>query len=344
MFSANFIRLAAILAAGVALTGCDLVKAPKSVNEMNDKMNSLSSNMDAMNTKMDATVAGINSTNNAVHDQQIVLPYEALLKPEYTRDLDPIPADMMPFGKKLAEAATREELIALTYLWLKKIDEVFPVRAVERLPDGKPSLDPDGNTKPIPFTQAEIERIQREKEIRLKGLMVIAGFTPQSIVEEIVQKDVLRKVAGMSLSQRQKAGLKRQTAYKFLMLRAQFLEEVLLKSSALTSLRDVGEFETALMYNEQLDFITKLPFADHIAYRTKLADAQFTGMDWEALLDKRAAFKIWRSINAAFDVDLKIGGQTLTGDPVRDDELFARERAEALAMRAKVEAYIASYR
>jgi hypothetical protein len=136
----------------------------------------------------------------------------------------------------------------------------------------------------------------------------------------------------------------RKSALKFLMMRAEFIKEVLLDSSVMNSLTDIGELAEAIKFTEQLDYIVKLPFADRIAYKTKYADPQFEGLDLAKLLDKKVAKRTWQSIDAAFDVSLKIGGQTMTGDPVADEQMFARERASADSLRSRVKAYLETYK
>ena len=50
--------------------------------------------------KMDDMINKTNHLNQIVDLQAEMLPFEGLLKPEYGRDLAPIPFDLMPYAKK----------------------------------------------------------------------------------------------------------------------------------------------------------------------------------------------------------------------------------------------------
>lgn len=301
-----------LIALSFALVGCQAIDAVDATTQMPGKMG-------AMLAKMDETNAGINKTNDAVHDQAVVLPFEALLDPKYSTKLMPVPTGMMPFGKKLAERAYPDEIIEITYLWLKEIDEVYPEKAVNDKGDE------------LPYTKEQVAQINHEKLARFMALQVIAGFTRQETVEQIVRDQIWSN------------GRHKKTAYKFLMLRAQFVRDILLDASLLASpLSEVGEIDQAITYASQLDYIAKLPFVDSVAVRTKGFLAPMDNMS--ELLDKKIAVKKWNKIDSAFDLDLKVGKQVVSGDPQKDEQLYRDSLARAASLRDRVKGYISSWK
>ena len=73
--------------------GCKVTDALNSTAGMDQRMIQLQSGMDTTNKNMEKMV-------DAVHDQQVVLPYEQLLTAENATVLKPIPFKMMAYGEK----------------------------------------------------------------------------------------------------------------------------------------------------------------------------------------------------------------------------------------------------
>ena len=227
--------------------------------------------MDKMLTGMDQTNNKIETTNQAVHQQILMLAKEEMLNEHNSQYLLP-PIGMMPGGKAFAEEATPEELMQITYAWLKEIDQV---QAGE------------GNT----MTSDEVDR---DKAVKLTALQIIAGFTPQSVVKQIVGTYIYSK------------GLYEHTAKAFLALRAYFIQAYRLENGPLTdegtNLNMVAE---AIERTKFIQYITSLPFRDEIRVEINGFDDDVTYETWARTfsLEKDLATNLWNAILFLFEED-----------------------------------------
>ncbi len=217
--------------------GCKLTDALNSTAGMDKRMTELQAGMDTTNKNMEKMVA-------AVHDQQVVLPYEQLLLPENASVLKPIPFKMMAYGEKMAQAMTAEELVRLTYLWLKEIDESQPAKDSKDCKVNEAGKEVCGK----PYYSADLlNRTNHEKEARLAALKVLAGFAPQSVMEEVVQLHLTSP------------GRFRRTALNLLTLRALMLKEILLDESIYKEeLWTIEVVNEGFKYMNQLNFIAEV--------------------------------------------------------------------------------------
>ena len=244
-------KILVLMIALVSLSACDKINGmldmPNKIDSMNHKMDTMEKLNDGMaqtNIKMDKMTNGMDATVVGIDDQRVLIPVKELLDEANYEKLSPIPSQLMPFGKKLAEAITVNDLAELVYLWEKEIREVNPAK----------KMDKDGNE--IPFTADEVTRINKIKLGRTLAIETICGFLPDAKVAELVETHI----ANHSDYE--------DTAYEILMFRFQFIRDVLLDQSLLAlPLSTVGKINKAVFYVGQLDAIAKLSFVGKVAFK-----------------------------------------------------------------------------
>lgn len=241
-------KLLVLVIALVSLAACDkvhnLIDVPNKMDDLNKKMDHMTSGMDTTNNKMDQMVGGMDSTVVGINDQRVFLPVKELMDEANYEKLSPIPSQLMPFGKKLAEAISVSDLAELVYLWQKEIREVNPTKL----------MDKEGNE--IAYTDAEVNRINKIKLGRTLAMQTVCGFLSDEKVNALIEMHI------------ENHSRYEDTAYEILMFRAQFIRDVLLKESLLSQpLSTVGKIHQAVAYTQQLDFIARLPFADKVGYK-----------------------------------------------------------------------------
>lgn len=304
----------------LVLAGCGADEAIRSANEIPDKMDTTNGNMSKMIDEMKKTTSG-------VHDQSLLIPMENILKSENHDALSPVPFKLMPYGKKLAEAATATELIELTYLWLKEVDESLPAK----------DIDESGNE--VPYSRQQVAKINNEKLARIIALQVIAGFTPQTTIDEIVQTNIVG--SGQAGSRRFE-----QTALSFLMLRTMFIRDVMLQESLLSGpLDNVGKVEESIKYAKLVDSISKYRFASKIGFRTRgLIDengVQLPSSDQpQELFDTKGASILWGKIHQKAHADLLVTPREVGGNTDEDKRIFAQELKRAEVALAELDSYV----
>ena len=236
----------------------------------------------------------------------------------------------MPYGKKLAEAASATELIDLTYLWLKEVDESLPAK----------DIDDAGNE--VPYSRKQVARINNEKLARIIALQVIAGFTPQATVDEIVQNNIIG-------SNRDGSRRYEQTALAFLMLRTMFIRDVLLQESLLSGpLDNVGKVEDAIRYAKQIDTIAKYRFAAKVGFKTRgLIDEGGVQMPAEdqpqEQLNTQVAGELWTKIQQKAHSDLQVTPREVGSSTDDDKKIFAQEQKRAERAFRELDAYLKSW-
>ncbi len=320
----NFVKPLLAASLCLSLTACDAIDAMNATKEVPEKMDQTNSRMSNMLEEMKKTTAG-------VHDQSLLIPMENILKEENHDSLSPVPFKLMPYGKKFAEAATAQELTDLTYLWLKEVDESLPAKDID-----------ESTGAELPYTRRQVAKINNEKVARLVALQVIAGFTPQSTVEEIVRMNVV----GQS-----DEGSRRfeDTALAFLMLRTMFIRDVLLQESLLASpLDNVGKVEEATKYARQIDFIARLRFANRINFKSRglIGDnGQQLPSDEQPQeqLSKDVAAKLWRSIFEKAQADLRVVQREVGNNSEEDKKIYEQEKIRAAQGLKTLQNYVRSW-
>lgn len=308
----------------LALAGCEAFDAIKATKEIPEKM-------DQTNERMSNMLEEMKKTTSGVHDQSLLIPMENILKEENHDSLSPIPFKLMPYGKKFAEAATAQELVDLTYLWLKEVDESLPAKDID-----------ESTGAELPYTRKQVANINNEKIARLVALQVIAGFTPQATVEEIVRTHIVGAV---------EQGSRRfeETSLAFLMLRTMFIRDVLLQESLLSApLDNVGKVEEAIKYARQIEFIARLRFASKIGFKSR----GLIGDDGVQLpadqqpqeqASKEMAAKIWRTILDKAQADLRVVEREVGSNSDEDKRIYEQEKHRAASGLKILDGYVQSW-
>lgn len=297
-------QLLCIMMFALAITGCGMAEMPQKMDKTNENMEQMLQNM--------------NRTNDGIDKQSKLIPFENLLKSENTENLAPIPTRLMPFGKELAIVISAQDMVELTYLWLKEIDEVYPDHKV------------DINGNELPYSTDEIVKINHDKLARLVGLQIIAGFLPQTTVENIIREQIYT------------GGRYEDVAYAILMMRTQFVRDVLLEASLLASpLNNSGKVAQAVEYNKSLDYLAKLPFAKKIAMKTKGFIPAESSPSEE--FNTGIALINWERIQTAAEEDCKVTPEAITGDAEKDQALYQQKLITYRNSLAEIQTYIASW-
>ncbi len=212
------------------LMACGVADSIDSVNAMPDKM-------DSVNEKM-------GNMQESIRLQKVAIAKENLEKSENAEILMPVPVGLMGYAKLFAENATLEEITGQVYLYLKEVnDGVYPK-----------SVDDAGMEKE--FTVQEVAQINHDKMHKLTAAQAVSGMLPQSVVEKLVSEYILKE------------NRYQKTAYSILMMRYQFLRDVMLNGSLLSeTIEDVGSVEKANEYVSYMDWIAQRPFITKINVR-----------------------------------------------------------------------------
>lgn len=297
-------KVLCITAIALASAGCGMIEMPQKMDKTNENMETMIQNM--------------NHTNAGIDKQSKLIPFENLLKSENTENLTPVPTRLMPFGKELAVVISAEDMVELTYLWLKEIDEVYPDHKV------------DANGNELPYSSDEIVKINHDKLARLVGLQVISGFLPHATVEKIIR------------SQIHTGGRYEDVAYAILMMRSQFIRDVLLEASLLAApLNNSGKVAQAIEYNRHLEYLARLPFAKKIAVKTKgfIPAENSPGEEF----NPEIAVINWKRIQTAAEQDWKVVAESITGDPAQDQAIYQQKQNSYKKSLTEIQAYIDSW-
>ncbi len=274
---------------------------------------------DLMSKLRSDTNNNMNITNQAIHKQTLVVALAEMLKPENTKYLNP-PTGMMPAAEAFSAEATPEELAKLFHVYFREIQEVVPDDTmVQKTPDGK--WTPDA----IAFDQG--------KMVKVYAMMTIAGLAPQEKVEQLIQEQVSN------------AGAFEQDAYRFLVLRTQFIKTYLIEEDLIAYLlTNPGKFEDALKYLGQIDYVAKLPFADQAAIKTKGFLEQELNLnivvkggtdDTNVFGTDRTPVRLWRDVQRAFTTQL---------DPTFQKSTEPDMLSRLLSIKTQVDAGVANWK
>ena len=271
-------RISLLFAFGIFLSGCGVHQAIESTNSVPEKL-------DKTIEKMEETIEKLKETECALKRG---ISFEALLKDEYGRDLAPVPFDLMPFAREFAKCSSAEDLAEVTYMWMKKLNEV--------------TLD-----LPNP-TPVQVEEFNHRKMHVYSALQAVAGFIPQDKLEKIIQAQLYG------------AGRYQDSVMELLMLRVQFLRDVMLENSLFSKgLNNVGTVEKAVEYAQQIDYIARLPFAGEIAVNVTGFVAPMD--DVQETLNPAQAPLLWGKIKSKAE-RLNVEMKTWTGQAGEDQQLW----------------------
>ncbi len=237
---------------------------------------------------------GMKKTNEAIRKQKMGVAFEILKNEKMRANLVPIPFNMMSAAKTMAEALTAEEAVLFVKNYVSdlnksQVDTVYP-----------------------PMDE---EKFEHERQADLFMIILISGFLPETTVTEIIEKE-------------SNSGENLQIMLNILRLRVYFNNDMMLfmatlgldanvdatgKHSVLddkSKLDTLGKIEKAIKYNEIIEFICNLDFADQV-------DAQITGFKFIKPLDKALAKNNWALISERAQSDFK--AQSLSKDPAKNE-------------------------
>lgn len=246
-----------------------------------------------MPKKMDNMNQEVARTNDTVERQPVVLAFEAMLKEEYAQELWPIPFNLMGFAKEFGKYATVEDLVELFYVKIKELNEV------------QMELEAP--------TDEEIAKFNHKKRHTLVMLQAVAGLLTDAKVKQIIDQRIATddRFADAALN--------------LLMMRAQFIRDVLLEASLFSDkMKHAGEIEKAVEYANSFEYLARLPFARHIA-------TEITGFyekpgseeteDVIETLEPEKAAAIWTKIKSKATRLMSAEADEWTGDKAKDEQL-----------------------
>lgn len=215
---------------------------------------------------------GMDSTNEAIRMQKISIALSEMQKPANRMYLSPIPGDMMPAGKVLAESLKAEETVLLFKNYLKKINE-------EYFENRFPMVD-----KASKEGQALLADFEHDKMADLMMITIIAGFLPDELVKDLILTE-------------SEQGAYQEVLFSILMLRFNFNNDLMLNASVLSEkLITVGKINKAIEYNAKVDAIAKLPFYDLIGIKiTGFSDSEMN-KSISKKIDRKIALNNWKKI------------------------------------------------
>lgn len=239
--------------------------------------------------KMDRMLGEMNRTNGKVEQQCAVLTFDGMLKEEYGRELIPIPFDLMAFAREFGKCASDEQVVELVYIWVKRLNEV---------------------TMELPApTEEQTNQFNHRKLHIYSALQAMSGLLEQPKLERIIDREIYG------------AGRYQDSALTMLMLRAQFLRDVLLEASLFSEgLTNVGKVEKAVEYAEQIEYLARLAFSPEIGVTVTGFIAPMD--DVKESFDPAVALKTWRKIKVKAE-RLSLEMKSWTGKPNEDARLYA---------------------
>ncbi len=310
-----------LAAFAVTFSGCSkldsLLDTGDRLKGMGDTTNKMKDNMEKMGNTTEQMKNGMDATNESIRIQKVAIALSEMQKKENRQYLSPIPGDMMPAGKVMAESLTVDEALLFLKDYIKKINE-------ENFSNRYPTDDqstPDG--------QKLLAGFEHEKLADLMMITIVAGFLPDKTLNEMI-------------SQESEQGAYRDILYQTLMLRVIFNNDLMLNASVLNEkLLTVGKINKAIEYNQKVDLIAKLPFHDQIA----LSITGFSNPDMNAAISKRldisVALKNWNKIYSAASEDFK--ATSFANDDAVKQAVLAKQQAEFSKSMNTIQNFIQSW-
>ena len=271
-------KLATALLLFVTLSSCGQIK---NIMDGTEKLPS----------QIQETNNGMAKTNEAIRLQKIGVALTIMQDPKNRITLAPIPSDMMSGGKIMGEAVNPEEALHFVKNYLVKInEEIFEDSYPDQAREIQDTEAPPGTMKPNPVYAAFV----RNKQADLSMLTVVAGNIPDSVLKEMIKEQ-------------SEQGAYRDILFQILKMRATFFSDMMIHAAMIDGdkkLETLGQIEKAIEYNEKVDFICALDFADKVALK-------ITGFEEKAneilskSLDKGLALANWKKIQEKAESDFK---------------------------------------
>lgn len=285
----------------IGATGCKMLDAVDSVNDTPGKM-------DSMNSKMGDMQEEMAKTNESIRLQKVAIAKENLENPRNAEVLLPVPVGLMGYAKLFAENATLDEIAGQVYLYLKEVNDGIYLKPV----------DETGAEKE--FTAQEAAAINQSKLHKFTAAQAISGFIPQATLEVLVAEAIYKEHRYQ------------KTTYNILMMRYQFLRDVMLNGSVLSeSIEDVGTLEKAYEYVSQMDWIARRPFVNNVNVKVYgfLPPYGEVYEELNVVLAKESLLSLYEVILSRADNVQKMQMQSFTGNAAEDAKLF-QERTQRL--------------
>lgn len=265
---------------------------------------------------LDGAQKNLEKTSEGLRLQVLNEAQKNMLSPDNRHQLFPVPTGVMASAVKFGEAATTYELVALTNLWLTRIDKI------ERLP----KFDLNGNS--IPLTPEEQYEDLLERYQVLQALSAIAGQAPQGKVEAIAAEYI-----------KTPSQFHRTSALNFIMLRAYFLRSVMIGERHLShDFSGSGEARMAIESQRNVDWIMDQPFAPALWVKTrglKTPPAYTHIQNLDLKMDDATRLWLiepWDQIVLQLEQYMKVGVRNDTGDPAADAANYEAEQQEVEAL------------
>jgi len=279
-----------------------------------DGTEKLPAQIDNTNSEIKKTNKNLDATSETIRLQKLDTALSEAKDPKNRTNLVPIPFDMMIACKIAAESFTSDEVVLFMKNYILKIKK-------QQSADSFPAIDDD--------------QFQYNRVADYYMIMLIAGFLPDDTVKEIVTKEADQ-------------GAYQDVMLNILKLRYDFNNSMMLKLAMLgldpatrdaagqyavldkdVKLDTLGKIEKAMEYNDKVDYICNLNFADKI-------DVEFEGITHEAL-DPRMAKANWQIIldhaqsdykATSFSKDPSTNDKEVQGYTTRYNDLMDRLRAK----------------
>lgn len=261
--------------------------------------------------KMDV-IAG--KTDELARKETVKTAVQELNDSKNYKKLSPIPTDIIPWAKKAAEYMNvDDELVPYIYIKLKDVTTL-------RYDDNNPGKVYDINDP------AAIE-FEMNKVGLFNALAATSGFLPEAKVDQLLAR--LANSAEYS-----------STVINILALRFYFIQNVLMAEKyKQDQLVDMGAIEAAITYNQSIERILKLPFANQI--KTQVASFVLMTDFNDALtieLDPMAAKRNWNGILNGMTKYYKVGAFT-AGNATYNNQQAARYQAALIRVQNAVKSY-----
>jgi hypothetical protein len=260
----------AFLSFALLNSGCDLTQG------MAGKMDQTNAQLDNTSAKMDQTNNTLGVVAAATHKQIMSGGLDDMVTDENTKTLVPVPFGMLPGGKTFAEEAHEDDLVdwfytqykdltegtaddnqrVSVYVFVPKMDatghEVLQAQYSSRILAGHPYMVPQTSWE---FPSSYVDSFNRQKDIILNEMQVVAYFIPQPMIEQIVADQI------------EAGGLRQQTAFLILNLRDNFSRSAGLQNGLYTdvSKKDLDQIQEGIRIVNMIDYIAHLPYVDQLS-------------------------------------------------------------------------------
>lgn len=278
------------------------------------KINRIMDGTENLPNQINETNVGMSKTNEAIRKQKIGEAFKIMTDENVRKTLTPLPSNMMSAAKTMAEVLTADEAVLFVKNYIIKVNE-------ERF----------GND--ITWEELGLEKFEHNKRADLLMITLISGFLPDETLKEIIKKE-------------SEQGAYRDILFGILAMRAYFYNNMMLEAGLIGSekkLETLGQIEKAIEYNEKIEFVCKLNFADRIAlaitgFDTPVYNDVFTK---NFTLDKNTALKRWEQIQGKATEEFK--AMSFSEDPKENDTLVAEYNQKYKESLMLIQKKISSY-